>query len=747
LKQIVQDLKTGKVLLEEVPPPALRGDGVLVRTCVSLVSAGTERMVMKLAKKGLLGKARQRPDLVRKVLAKLRRDGLLATLRTVKDRLEGQLPLGYSACGIVTAVGSRAPEFQPGQLVACAGAGYANHAQVNYVPRLLAVPVPASVAPEAAAYATLGAIALQGIRNAEARVGETVVVIGLGLIGQLACQVLAASGCRVIGLDTTPARVEMAKANGAELALASGAGDVEGQVQQLTRGRGADAVLIAAATASNAPVELAARVARDRARVVMIGVTGMEIPRTPYYRKELTFIVSRSYGPGRYDRQYEEHGRDYPAGHVRWTQQRNMEAFLDLAASGAIRPERCTTHRIPLDDALRAFELVLEGRESHLGVCLTYPDAPADAPQPEPARIALAEAATWKPRGTVGVSVVGAGSFLRSVHLPNLAKLREVSLRGIVDASGVVARSTGKRFGFAYCAATEDALYEDADTDLVLIATPHSVHAAAACRALAAGKAVFVEKPLAIAREQLEQVRRAAATSAGRLMVGFNRRFSPLAQRLKEFVAGRGPLAVHYRCNAGPLPAEHWISDPAEGGRILGEACHFFDLFAYLTGARPRSVFAASPAPGSDDALITVSYGDGSVCQLAYVGSGPASYSKERIEVFAPGRVGFIEDFRRLGLQEEGGRLKQRKLFQADKGHADEMKACLAAIQAGREMPIPLESLVETTLVGLAAVRSVQLGRPVALSELEQPRDPSSDDPANCDRSPRPTGPESEPDA
>ena len=727
MKQLTQNLRTGKLALDEVPVPLLRDQGILVRNGASLVSAGTERMMLQLAKKSLVGKARERPDLVRKVLDKLRRDGFLATLKTIREKLDNEVPMGYSAAGEVIAVGARAGKFEVGQGVACAGAGYANHAEVNYVPRLLAVPVPEGVATEAAAYSTVGTIALQGVRNADVRFGETVVVLGLGLIGQLTVQILKAAGCRVVGLDLDPSRVALAADNGADLALVIQRDRTENEVLQFTRGRGADAVLITAATDSNAPVEQAAELARDRARVVMVGITGSDIPRTPYFKKELTFIVSRSYGPGRYDPQYEEHGHDYPVGYVRWTENRNIEAFLDLVAAGSVRPEVCTTHRFPIDDAEAAFELILGNREPYLGVVLTYPDRPGDEETVKTSRVSLTSTAEKKPLGQVGVSCIGAGGFARSVHLPNLTKLPKVQRRGIVDASGMAARSAAKKFGFSFCASADDEIYGDADTDAIIITTPHSQHADAVCRALAAGKAVLVEKPLAISLEQLARVREAFASSHGRLMVGFNRRFSPLAVELKEFITGRGPLSVIYRCNAGPLPADHWIADPAEGGRILGEACHFFDFFAYLTGSDPQTVHAATPTTQSaDDAMVTVTYADGSVCQLAYTSTGPSSFSKERLEVFAGGCAGVLEDFRRLQFHASGKRPKQRKLLQADKGHGTELAAFIAALHSGADMPIGADSLVATTLVSLAALESIQRGQPISLAALENELGPAA---------------------
>lgn len=717
MKQLIQNIKNGQTSLADVPRPALRPGGILVRSEASLISAGTERMMLKLAKKSLLGKARERPDLVKKVLDKVRRDGLLATFETVRRQLDRDVAVGYSLCGRVEDVGAQACEFSMGQRVACAGAGYANHAEVNYVPRLLAARVPEGVSSEAAAYTTVGAIALQGIRNADVRLGETVAVIGLGLLGQLSVQILRASGCRVVGIDVSKERAELAARFGAELALTS-QDPVEECVEAATRGRGVDAILITAATASNAPIELAARIARDRARVVMVGVTGMEIPRKPYFEKELTFLVSRSYGPGRYDPQYEEHGHDYPAGYVRWTEQRNLEAFLDLVAAGTVRPEPLTTHHFAIGDAEQAFELILTGREPYLGVVLTYPQ-PAEK-VPEPVCIPLKTAPRPSYTGKVRVSFLGAGSFAQSVLLPNLAKLPQVEFRGVATASGLTARSAGKKFGFAYCTSSTDEILGDDQTDLVFIATRHSQHAELVCRALDAGKAVFVEKPLAISLEQLAQIRQTLVRNNPGLMVGFNRRFGPLAAKLKTHLAGRGPLTVHYRCNAGKLPPEHWLSDPAEGGRIIGEACHFFDFFAYLTDARPTTVFASSPGPGAnpDDAQVLVRYDDGSVCHLNYTTSGPASYSKERIEAFAGGNVGVLDDFRTLYLESANGKRHRQRLFRPDKGHGGEMKRLVDAVRESGRFPIAAASLIETTAVALAARESVQRGVPTFVNSL-----------------------------
>jgi predicted dehydrogenase/threonine dehydrogenase-like Zn-dependent dehydrogenase len=736
MKQVLQNRKTGQVRVVDVPTPQLRPDGLLVRNAASLISAGTERASIELSQKSLVGMARERPDLVQRVLDKLRKDGFLATMNAVREQFDRELPLGYSSAGVVTGLGANVTGYEPGQLVACCGAGFACHSEMNAVPRLLTAAAPEKVTAEQAAYATVGSIALQGIRNTDARVGETVAVVGLGLIGQLAVMLLRASGCRVIGLDVSPRRVEQALANGAVAAFAGEGPAIEEAVLKATRGRGCDAILITAATKSNAPVELAARIARDRAKVVMVGVTGMDIPRNDYYHKELTFIVSRSYGPGRYDTQFEEKGHDYPIGYVRWTEQRNLEAFLDLCALGAIKPETLTTHRFPIANAVKAYEMILKGEEPYLGVILEYPTTDA----PPASKIELRQPGTknQEPRTTnnsqIGVSFIGAGNFARGVLLKNLQKLAGIEYRGILTASGQSAVSAGNRYGFAFCTSEVDEILSDAGTDAVFIATRHSQHADLVLRALQAGKAVFVEKPLAVNAEQLERVRRETSderrdpekdlaqvsdrrfgTDSGSplstlpsrlsLMVGFNRRFAPMAVALKQHFAGVHPLHMTYRGNAGTIPAEHWLSDPAEGGRIVGEGCHFLDFFAYLTDAAPVSVERyAVDRSSPDDVQLTVQYDDGSVGHLIYTTTGAKATSKERVEVFGGGRSGLLDDYRALQLDTGSKRVvNQKSWFSQDKGHAAELAAFVDALRSGSPMPIPLESLLATTEASLLA--------------------------------------------
>ena len=717
MKQVLQNRKTGEVRVVDVPTPQLRPDGLLVRNAVSLISAGTERASIELSQKSLVGMARERPDLVQRVMDKLRKDGFLATMNAVREQFDRELPLGYSAAGHVSGIGSQVTGYEPGQLVSCCGAGFACHSEMNAVPRLLCAAAPAGVTAEQAAYATVGSIALQGIRNTDARVGETVAVIGLGLIGQLAVMLLRASGCRVIGLDVSPKRVEQALANGAVAAFAGEGPAIEEAVMKATRGRGCDAILITAATKSNTPVELAARIARDRAKVVMVGVTGMDIPRNDYYHKELTFIVSRSYGPGRYDTQFEEKGHDYPIGYVRWTEQRNLEAFLDLCALGAIHPESLTTHRFPIADAVQAYEMILEGKEPYLGVLLEYPAAATEVPTSRVVLRQTTSTSVAKPKGTVGVSFIGAGNFARGVLLKNLQKQTGVEYRGILTASGQSAVSAGNKYGFEFCTSEVSEILNDLGTDAVFIATRHSQHADLVVQALNAGKAVFVEKPLAVNSAQLERVREAVMKLPDTqpstlnpqplLMVGYNRRFAPMAVQLKQHFAGGHPLSIHYRVNAGTIPAEHWLSDPAEGGRIIGEACHFFDFFAYLTDSVPVEADGLRVDPSSpDDIQAIIRYANGSLCHLTYTTSGAKATSKERVEVFGGGRSGILDDFRSLQLDTGSKRvLNSRSWFSQDKGHAAELSQFIEALRSGQPMPIALDCLLATSDVSFAVAR------------------------------------------
>jgi len=708
MKQVLQNRKTGRPFVGEVPVPALQRGRVLVRTVASLISAGTERAAVELVSKGLVQEARQRPDLVKAVVAKVKNEGLLNTFSSVRDKMAASQALGYSASGIVAAVSEDVSEFQVGDRVACAGVGYASHAEVLSVPKNLCVHLPEGVSFESGAYGTLGAIALQGVRLAEPTLGESVVVIGLGLVGQLTVQLLKANGCRVFGLDLDQTRVALALELGADKASVSSETPAK-EIEAWTRGHGADAVLITAATDSNEPVELAARVSRLKGRVIVVGMTGMNIPRAPFFSRELKLVISMSYGPGRYDPEYEERGHDYPLPYVRWTEKRNIESFLELIGDGRINVERLTTHRFPISEADRAYQLISgELREPNLGVVLNYD------PEAEVVRKISLGATVQKSEKSIVLGVIGAGGYVPAMLLPHF-KTEGVEFRAIATASGISAHDVGKRFGFAYAVSSAEEVLDDTNVNLVVIGTRHDLHAELARKALERNKHVFVEKPLALNDEQLDAVLEAAGSSTGHLMVGFNRRFSPLAQRAKEFFDGHDtPLSMLYRVNAGRIPKEHWTQNAEEGGgRIVGEVCHFIDLMQFLTGAPPVSVFAESIGAKSskivdaDSVFITLRFADGSNGAVAYLSEGDKGLAKERLEIFGAGRVFVLDDFRRATLYKDG-REEQVALKAQDKGQQAQVREICKSSVA----PISLEELAATTRATFRVLNSLRERRP-----------------------------------
>jgi predicted dehydrogenase len=715
MRQLIQSYRTGEMKLEEVPPPGVRPGGVIVRTVRSLVSAGTEKMIVDLARKSLLAKARARPDLVRKVVQTARKQGLANTFRKVQSKLETPIPLGYSSAGVVVEVGEQVHEYRVGDRVACAGAGYANHADYAYVPRNLLAKVPDGVPLEAAAFATVGAIALQGVRQAAPTLGERVAVLGLGLIGQLTVQMLRANGCRVLGYDPNPDRARLAVELGAHEAVSA---EPEQAAERFSDGEGFDAVVVAASSPSSTPLEQAGELARLRGRVVVVGLVGMEVPRSLYYRKELELRMSMSYGPGRYDPDFEERGFDYPIAHVRWSEQRNLAAVLDLLADGRLGVAPLVTHRFPIERALAAYELITTGREPYLGVLLEYG---ADDERPVAAAPALRLSAAPRARERIGVGVVGAGGFGQSVLLPALQAAGGADPVAIASAGGTTARRIGEQYGFRLATARAEEVISHPDVDLVLVLTRHDLHAPFVLRALGAGKHVFTEKPLALSHAELDEIAKAREGARGDVMVGFNRRFAPLVRALEGHFAGRAhPLVMHYRVNAGFLPREHWVHDPVEGGgRILGEACHFVDLLQHLAGAPPVRVFAECIAGGAryrgdDNVAATLRFADGSVGTLVYTALGDASVPKERLEVYGEGGVAILDDFRRLELA-RAGRVRRERSSGQDKGFGEEMRLLLAAVRGGTPMPIPFEQSLASSRATLAILESLRTGSAVSL--------------------------------
>lgn len=710
MKQVVQQINDGRLLVDCRPTPTPQYGQVLIANHRSLISAGTEKMIRELAQKSLLAKAKERPDHVRRVIQKVRTEGLRNTIHQVRQKLGEPMPLGYCSAGTVVACGEGVQEFKPGDRVASNGP----HAEVVCVPKHLCASIPDAVDFDRAAFSVLGAIAMQGVRLSKATIGETVLVVGLGLVGQITVAILRAAGATVIGTDLDPAKCELAKQMGAaDARVGLGASDVEA----LTGGLGADAVLITASTKSNAPIDLAANAVRQKGRVVLVGVVGLELDRRPFYFKEAEFVVSCSYGPGRYDPKYEECGQDYPAAYVRWTEQRNLEAVLRLMGDGKLDVAPLISHRFAIEEAAQAYSLIEQGNEPYLGILLEYAQA---TPQTMSPTIRLAP----QPKsGAVGVSTLGAGNFARLVLLPKLCKLADVRPEIICSAGGGSAAHAGEKLGFKAATSDESTVIDDHATDAVFVLTQHHQHAEQVQKCLRAGKHVFVEKPLCMNAAELAAIEKeldGCGQAAPMVMVGFNRRFSPAATALRQFFAKTTePLTVSIRFNAGMIPADHWTQDEfLGGGRIIGEACHAVDLATFLTGSAVTRVYAESiggphaPQITDDQCFITLRHENGSVSSVAYLAGGDQAYPKERVEVLGGGRVGLIDDFRRA---EGWSRGRKQKLWKGpqDKGHAAELTEFVKAIRDGSQSPIPWSDLRGTSLASILAVQSLRVGIPL----------------------------------
>lgn len=727
MKQVVQNYKSGELALLDVPVPGCKPGGVLVRSAYSLISTGTELMKVSEAGMSMLGKARSRPDQVAKVMQSVATNGVPATYRKVMGKLDSYTPLGYSLCGVVEEVGAGIDDVKVGDLVACAGNEHALHAELNWVPKNLYAPVPDGLAPRHAAFGTVGSIALQGVRQGESRLGEVALVIGLGLIGQLVVQLLTASGVRVVGADPDPERCALAERLGAVSCGDPGAAAVEAAVAELTDGYGVDQVYLAAGGGSNQPVELAARLSRDRGRVVDIGKCRLDLPWNAYYEKELDVRFSRSYGPGRYDPEYELQGRDYPIGHVRWTERRNLACFLDLVARGRVDVEPLVSHIADFDDAVEAYRRLKDGELKAVAVLFRYPGRTAKAAPPEPAEVTVPAVrrgtatapAPARAAGTpVRLAFVGAGNYATSMLLPQLAGRDGVELSTVVTTTALSAANAQRKFGFAEATTDLDAVLGDSAVDAVFVVTRHSSHAELTRKALLAGKAVFVEKPLALTEEELAGVVAAVEESGNdRLQVGFNRRFAPLLHEAgKRFGPRTGPASLRYLINAGRLDHGSWyLRQDSEGSRFTGEGGHFIDTASRLIGADPVSVYATA-TPGNEDLQIVLGYPDGSTATLSYVTSGPGSFPKETLDLVADGRALRLDDFVRASVY-GGKRWVSSRLPKArDKGQEAELAAFVRAVRTGGPMPVPLESLVATTAATLAVRASLAGGAPVTLT-------------------------------
>jgi predicted dehydrogenase/threonine dehydrogenase-like Zn-dependent dehydrogenase len=700
-------IRRGSPIVLDVPPPLVEPGHVLVAVAYSLISAGTELSSLQGSGRSLIRRALDRPEQALKVLDHLRQQGVRRTVGMVQGKLSSATPIGYSCSGTVVQVGAGVTDLQVGDRVACAGAGKANHAEWVIVPRNLVAPVPSTVSLRDAASTTLGAIALQGVRRADLRLGEWAAVIGLGLLGQLTAQLLRAAGIQVLGFDVDPRRVEKARAAGAALAFSTTDVDPRQEVGQLTEGHGVDAAIITAASQSDAVAQQAIELTRARGRVVVVGAVGLGLQRSPFYEKELDFLIARSYGPGRYDSRYEEQGLDYPYAYVRWTENRNMAEYLRLLAERQVDFAALAEAEYSLDEADQAYAALQRAEDRPIAVMLRYPDAPPDTPPSSTRRIDLRAPA---PRnGRLRVALVGSGSFAQGMHLPNLQRLADsYEIRAIVSRTGSSARLIGEQFGAAYVTAEYNEALADPEIDMVLITTRHHLHAEQAIRAARAGKAIFVEKPMAIAKDELERLAEALHETGVPYMVGFNRRFSPAARRARELLAGRkNPLMIIYRVNAGYLPLDHWVHSEQGGGRIVGEACHMFDLFQYLVGpARVVDVGATAIVPkvehlsAADNVAATVRYSDGSVATLFYSAMGAPELGKEYVEIYAGGKVLVIDDYQRLSVH--GASAKGWEASTQDKGHLEELRAFAAYARGVCDAPILLDELIDTTRVSLA---------------------------------------------
>lgn len=702
MKQVFSDVKTGDILVMEVPKPSCKNEGILVETIYSLVSAGTERSLIDFGKKNLILKAKERPDQVKKVIDKMKTDGVITAVKAAFNKLDEPLPLGYSGVGKVIEVGKGCIEFKVGDLVAIAGTLHANHAEINYVPKNLAVKLPSDFENiEEASFVALGAVAMQGIRQAEVELGEKVAVIGLGLLGQIACQILHAYGNEVIGIDINDEQYNIGKEY-IDHFVNSSEDDAVSKVMNITNGYGVDKILITAATTSNQPIEFSAEIARDRAIISMVGVTGMEIPRRSFYEKELTFKLSRSYGPGRYDETYEEKSIDYPIGYVRWTEKRIMEEFIRLIYTKRINMKKLITHNFEIGKAPEAYKMITENpnKEKYLGVIFSYPNN-------EKKNKNIIVKSKVKSQDKIGIGLIGSGNFARSTILPNLTKIDDFELVGLSTSGSTSAGQTIKKYNFKYSTTDYKKLLEDKDIDLIIISTPHNTHAKFAIEALDAGKHVYIEKPLAINMEQLEKVKEAYERNTQHLIVGFNRRFSPFAKWIKEQLqTDKFTTLIQYTINAGEIPKDHWINDPTVGGgRIIGEVCHFVDFCQYLTDSKIKNASTFSINGNSekyinnDNISMNIEFANGSLANIIYTSMGPKSYPKENVRVFTNGNVAELKNFVKAEIYTGGRKIKKSKL-QQDKGFIDEYEYIRDIIKGKRENDyLTFEEIYETTKI------------------------------------------------
>lgn len=701
MKQLL--VRSGKVFLKEVPAPVVGPKNILVRVECSCVSVGTEMAGIKMSGLPLYRRALKQPHHVKRVIQLMRDQGIARIYKQVKGKLDAGLPTGYSAAGTVVAVGPEVDGIAVGDRVACAGAGVANHAELIDVPVNLCVPVPDQLSFDAAATVTLGAIAMQGVRRALPTLGETIVVVGLGILGQITAQLLSANGCRVIGTDVDPSRIATALENGLDIGINPGDGDLVERVVKLTDGFGADAIVITAASASSDILAGAFQACRKKARVVIVGDVGLNMARADIYTKELDVLISCSYGPGRYDPMYEEEGADYPLAYVRWTENRNMGEYLRMLATGRVRLDNMIQEPFPIDKAEEAYGRLAGEGQKPLLVLLKYP------PREGAAHPVLQLKAPAPIDGRIKIALVGAGGFAQGMHLPNLQKLKDrFDLRTVVSRTGLSARSAAERFGGSAAATDYQTVLDDPQIDLVLIATRHDLHAEMTLAALKAGKHVFVEKPLSMTEEGLDAIEAffAANPNGPLLMTGFNRQFAPAIVAAQAAVKDRtSPMIVNYRMNAGYIPSDHWVHGPHGGGRNIGEACHIYDLFNALTGSRPVDVHACTIVPASDhwrrddNFVATIRYADGSICTLTYTSMGAKNFPKERADIFVDSKVIVLDDYKQLTITGGKGGWKGLTI---EKGQFEELKALAEAFRPQGQFPISLADQLSASRVSFA---------------------------------------------
>jgi len=715
MKQLAQNIKRNTLTIEEIPSPQCKAGGVLVKTVYSAVSVGTEIMKLKNADLNYFQMARKKPEQLKDVLNSLTQMGPVATYRKVMNKLDSLSPLGYSLVGEVIEVGNDVDNLNLGDIVSCAGAGYANHAEINFIPKNLCAKVPAGVELKHASFVTIASVAMQGFRQTQSQIGENVAVIGLGLLGQILIQIIQANGCRAFGFDISQSKCDLAISNGAYFAQVASKTNFEEEIYSFTGGFGCDSVIITTGTSSNDPIILAGKIARDRAKIIDIGITKMDLPWDLYYHKELDFKFSRSYGPGRYDPLYEEKGHDYPLGFVRWTEQRNMQSVLQLLKDGKINFSKLITHEFDFNNCEKAFMEIKEEKEDYLGVVLKY-DSRVDKTS---TRIEVMNGPREK-LNEARIGVIGAGNYACTMLLPFLKE--QANLIGIATATGINAKDKAKKFGFRYATTDYHQLLDDPEINTAIIATRHNQHAKMVVDGLNKGKNIYVEKPLAISVEQLKDIAASFLSRNLLLMVGYNRRYSPSIQYLKKELKKDHQYSIYYQINAGFIPKDKWYQSPEQGGRIIGEVSHFIDTIQYLLDADPISVFASSTSvngmPEQDNTFITITFSNQSTCVIAYLADGDKNYSKEKILI-----TGFqtnieFDNFKTVSVY-KNGKSSVKKFLMINKGQKEEMSVLRKSI-SGETMPIPFNSLLLNTYTAILAVKSLQTKRnyPVALADI-----------------------------